>query len=101
MQPVKHIVMRNLRGDSEQERTENIHKVKQEFEAIRHEIPGLKLLEIGVDFSKIDYACHVVLYSEFVSAQALQDYATHPAHIRVKEALGNLRTHRYQVDYVG
>lgn len=99
MQPVKHIVMWNLRGESEQERHENINKVKREFEAIRHEIPGLKFLEIGVDFSKIDYACDVVLYSEFESLQALQAYATHPAHIRVKEALGNMRTHRYQVDY--
>ncbi|MDR0280808.1 MAG: Dabb family protein [Paucimonas sp.] len=101
MQPVKHIVMWNLRGESEQERNDNIDTVKREFEAIRHEIPGLKLLEIGVDISRIDYACHVVLYSEFESVQALEDYATHPAHLRVKAALGNMRTHRYQVDYLG
>lgn len=101
MQPVKHIVMWNLRGASEQERTDNIAKVKREFEGLRHEIPGLRLLEIGVDFSKIDYACDVVLYSEFESVEALQGYATHPAHLRVKEALGNMRTHRYQVDYMG
>lgn len=101
MQPVKHIVMWNLRGESEKERIENIEKLKREFEALRSEIPGLKTLEIGVDISKIDYACHVVLYSEFESIKALEDYAIHPAHLRVKQALGNLRTHRYQVDYVG
>jgi hypothetical protein len=99
MQSVKHIVMWNLRGESEQERSANIQKVKSEFEAIRHEIPGLRLLEIGVDISQIDYACDVVLYSEFESVQALHAYATHPAHLRVREALGELRTDRYQVDY--
>lgn len=99
MQSVKHIVMWNLRGDSEQERSAHIQKLKMEFESIRHEIPGLKLLEIGVDFSQIDYACDVVLYSEFDSLEALKGYAAHPAHLRVREALGNLRTDRYQVDY--
>ena len=100
MQSVKHIVMWNLRGDNEQERSANIHKVKSEFEGIRDQIPGLMQLEIGVDISQIDYACDVVLYSEFESLQALQAYASHPAHLRVREALGNRRTDRYQVDYV-
>ncbi|NBA95718.1 Dabb family protein [Pseudomonas sp. R5(2019)] len=100
MQPVKHIVMWNLRGESEQERSANIQKVKLEFESIRNEIPGLKVLEIGVDISQIDYACDVVLYSEFESISALKEYASHPAHLRVRDALGNLRTHRYQVDYL-
>ena len=38
---------------------------------IRSEIPGLKTFEIGVDFSNIDYACYVVLYSEFDVLEAL------------------------------
>jgi len=99
MQPVKHIVMWNLRGESEVERSSNIEKLKSAFESIRTEIPGLRTLEIGVDFSKIDYACDVVLYSEFDSAEALEGYASHPAHLRVREELGNLRITRHQVDY--
>ncbi|MCY1521645.1 Stress responsive A/B Barrel Domain protein [compost metagenome] len=99
MKPVKHIVMWNLSGDTEQERSKNIQKLKAAFEGIRAEIPGLKTLEIGVDFSNIDYACDVVLYSEFDSLEALQGYANHPAHLRVREELGNLRIARHQVDY--
>ncbi|OXR38727.1 stress responsive protein [Pseudomonas jessenii] len=99
MQPVKHIVMWNLRGESEVERSSNIEKLKSAFEGIRTEIPGLRSLEIGVDFSKIDYACDVVLYSEFDSVEALEGYASHPAHLRVREELGNLRIARHQVDY--
>ncbi|TBU74651.1 stress responsive protein [Pseudomonas daroniae] len=100
MQPVKHIVMWNLSGDTEQERTTNIQKLKNAFEEIRSEIPGLRLLEIGVDFSKVDYACDVVLYSEFDSVEALEGYASHPAHLRVREELGTVRIARHQVDYL-
>lgn len=100
MQPVKHIVMWNLSGDTEQERTTNIQKLKSAFEEIRSEIPGLRLLEIGVDFSKVDYACDVVLYSEFDSVEALEGYASHPAHLRVREELGTVRIARHQVDYL-
>ncbi|MFW0758129.1 Dabb family protein [Pseudomonas sp. H11T01] len=99
MQRIKHIVMWNLRGENEQERSTNIEKLKSAFESIRTEIPGLRTLEIGVDISKIDYACDVVLYSEFDSAEALEGYASHPAHLRVREELGNLRITRHQVDY--
>ena len=56
-------------------------------------------LEIGVDESRIDYACDVVLYSEFASLQALVDCADHPEHLRVKRTLGDMRTTRHQVDY--
>lgn len=100
MQVVKHIVMWNLFGDTEQDRTDNIHKLKMAFEGIREEIPGLRTLEIGVDFSKVDYACDVVLYSEFDSIEALRGYALHPAHLRVREELGTLRIARHQVDYL-
>jgi len=99
MRPVKHIVMWNLLGETEHERSVNIKKLKSAFEGLRSVIPGLLKLEIGVDFSKIDYACDVVLYSEFDSVEALEGYATHPAHLRVREELGNVRTARHQVDY--
>lgn len=99
MRPVKHIVMWNLLGETELERSANIEKLKIAFEGLRTVIPGLLKLEIGVDFSKIDYACDVVLYSEFDSVEALESYATHPAHLRVREELGNVRTARHQVDY--
>ncbi|WP_369991890.1 Dabb family protein [Pseudomonas xanthosomatis] len=99
MRPVKHIVMWNLQGETEHERSANIDKLKTAFEGLRSVIPGLLKLEIGVDFSKIDYACHVVLYSEFDSVEALEGYASHPAHLQVREELGNVRTARHQVDY--
>ena len=96
---IKHIVMWNVRGDSPVEHHANIASLKREFESLRGRIPGLIRLEVGVDHSGIDYACDVVLYSEFESREALAAYATHPEHIRVRLALGDMRISRHQVDY--
>jgi quinol monooxygenase YgiN len=96
---IKHIVMWNVRGDSPAERRANSERLKSAFEALRGRIPGMLHLEIGIDDSRVDYACDVVLYSEFDSQAALTAYATHPEHLRVRESLGDLRTARRQVDY--
>lgn len=96
---IKHIVMWNLRGETAEERASGAAFVKARFEEIATRIPGLIHLEVGVDTSRIDYACDVVLYSEFESQAALDAYAEHPEHLRVKAELGDLRVARHQVDY--
>lgn len=95
----KHIVMWNVRGASPDERRRNIETLKSAFESLRGRVPGLLHLEIGIDESRVDYACDVVLYSEFASREALEAYASHPEHLRVKALLGDMRSARYQVDY--
>ena len=97
---IKHIVMWNLAGDTPQRNREACLFLKQRFEGLAGLIPGLLKVEVGVDISRIDYACDVVLYTEFESAQALAAYAVHPEHLRVKEELGSTRIARHQVDYV-
>ena len=96
---IRHIVMWNLKGDTKEEKIQNALRLSQCFESLRGRIPGLINLEIGVDQSRVDYACDVVLYSEFESVQALTDYATHPEHLRVKGEVAGLRIARHQVDY--
>ena len=97
---IRHIVMWNLRGDTPEQKSHNIETLRRSFDSLRGRIPGLLHLDIGVDTSRIDYACDVVLYSEFASQAALDAYATHPEHLRVKRELGDLRVARHQVDYV-
>lgn len=97
---IKHIVMWNVRGETPAERACAIEKLKSSFVSLRGQIPGLIHLEIGVDSSRIDYACDLVLYSEFESQAALDAYSTHPEHLRVKRELADIRTARHQVDYV-
>lgn len=96
---IKHIVMWNVRGDTPAEKVQGIALLTRSFESLRGRIPGLLHLEVGVDSSGIDYACDVVLYSEFETQAALDAYASHPEHLRVKQALGDMRVARYQVDY--
>ena len=96
---IRHIVMWNVRGDTRAEKLANIEKLQRSFHGLRGRIPGLLHVEVGVDTSRVDYACDVVLFSEFESQAALDAYATHPEHLRVKQELGELRTQRHQVDY--
>jgi heme-degrading monooxygenase HmoA len=96
---IKHIVMWNVRGDDDASRARNIALLKSQFESLRGRIPGLLALEVGVDDSRIDYACDVVLVTEFDSRASLAAYAEHPEHLRVRRALGDLRSARHQVDY--
>ncbi len=97
---IKHIVMWNLRGESPAEKARHLLQLRSSFESLRGRIPGLLQLEIGADSSGADYACDVVLYSEFASQYALDAYATHPEHLRVKDEIAGLRVARYQVDYM-
>lgn len=97
---IKHIVMWNVRGETPAQRLDAAHFVKSRFEALAGRIPGLRHLEVGLDTSRVDYACDVVLYTEFDTQAALDGYATHPEHLRVRQELGDLRVARHQVDYL-
>src|SRR3954463_11638744 len=96
---VRHIVMWNVRGATRDEKLANIEQLKAAFLGLRGRIPGLLQLEVGVDASGVDYACDVVLVSDFASQAALDAYAAHPEHLRVRQELGDLRIARHQVDY--
>ncbi|RXT56003.1 stress responsive protein [Bosea sp. Tri-44] len=98
--PVRHIVMWRLRGDTPQERAAARAKVKAAFEGLRGRIDGLTHIEIGADVSGVDYACDVVLVSEFADRAALEAYGSHPEHLRVRQELADLRIARFQVDYL-
>ena len=91
--------MWNVAGASADEKRRNIERLRQGFEGLRGRIAGLIRLDIGVDASAVDYACDVVLDSEFESWAALRAYAVHPEHLRVRDELAAVRTARHQVDY--
>jgi hypothetical protein len=97
---IKHIVMWDVSGATTESKRRNAEFVKEQFESLIGKIPGLHRLEVGLDLSGVDYACDVVLYTEFDTAESLEAYAIHPEHLRVKHELGDCRIARYQVDYV-
>ncbi|SIR00714.1 Stress responsive A/B Barrel Domain [Rhizobium sp. RU33A] len=97
---IKHIVMWNVHGDTPDEKRDAAIMIKTKFESLVGQIPGLRSLEVGLDISRISYACDVVLYSEFDDEAALQRYAEHPAHAQLRADLEGVRIARHQVDYV-
>lgn len=96
---IRHIVMWRVAGQSASERHETATRVKTAFESLRGLIPGLLDLDVGLDVSEVDYACDVVLVADFESRAALDAYADHPEHLRVRAALSGMRQTRHQVDY--
>jgi hypothetical protein len=96
---IRHIVMWRVGGETPHARQEARRLVKESFEGLRGRIPGMLELEVGLDASAVDYACDAVLVTGFESQAALDGYATHPEHLRVRELLGDIRTARFQVDY--
>lgn len=97
---IRHIVMWNVGGETPQHKAANVERLRSGFHGLRGKVPGMLHLEIGVDSSGVDYACDVVLYSEFASQEALDAYAVHPEHLRLRDALAGLRIARHQVDYM-
>ena len=98
---ISHIVMWDVVGKTAAEKADAIAAIQREFEGLKGLIPGLTKLEIGVDTSRISYACDLVLVTEFESQGALDAYATHPAHLDARNRLEGLRIARHQVDYLG
>jgi len=96
---IRHIVMWNVGGSSPQDKQKNIQRLCSGFSALNGRIPGLIHMEVGVDQSGVDYACDVVLYSEFESEAALAAYATHPEHLKLRDEIAGVRTDKHQVDY--
>ncbi|MDO1583252.1 Dabb family protein [Rhizobium oryzicola] len=96
---MRHIVMWNVAGTTTEEKADAIAHIRREFEALRGSIPGMTFLEIGEDTSGASYACDVVLVTEFDSQDALDAYASHPAHLAVRGRLEGIRIARHQVDY--
>jgi len=96
---IKHIVMWNVRGETPEAKRLAALELKTHFEGLHGRIPGLRHIEVGMDTSGVDYACDVVLYTEFDDQASLDAYASHPEHLRVRRELGDMRTARHQVDY--
>ena len=97
---VKHIVFWRLaEGLAGKEREETLRRIKEGFEAMRGVIPGLRHLEVGIDFLRSPESSDFVLYSEFESRAALEGYQAHPLHHAIVHVIRAVRIERRVVDY--
>lgn len=93
---VVHIVMFEFKDEN---KTENILKAKAMLEALPQMIDGLKLMEVGVDFSRSERAFDMSLYSTFDTKEDLSTYANHPAHLEVVAFIKEVTKSSKVVDY--
>ena len=93
---VVHIVMFKFK---EENKEENILKTKKLLEALVEKIEDLKSLEVGIDFNQSQRAFDLSLYSTFNSKDALNTYATHPAHLEVVAFIKEVTLESKVVDY--
>ncbi len=90
---VKHIVLYTLKEGVDKK--EAVAIIKAQLEPLVGVIPGLSHMEIRQAYNGMDYA----LYSEFESRQALENYASHPAHLAAKEHFWDFLDTRVCADY--
>jgi len=99
---IKHIVLWKLKESAGgQSKQENALQLKKELEALNGVIPGMRLLEVGINMqdSQSGDDADVILYSEFEDMQSLENYYPHPEHVKIKPFAQSIRSERRVIDY--
>ncbi len=96
---VKHIVLWNfIESFSEEQKTEAFQKMKELLEPIRELVPGA--VEIQVHQNHFASGNRdVALVSVFKTAEALETYQKHPAHVEAGKYVRSVTCDRACVDY--
>jgi hypothetical protein len=84
----------------DENKDENIEKVKNELNCLVDKIDELKSIEVGVNFAKEDRAFDLSLYSKFDSKEDLNAYAIHPEHLKVVKLIKSVVLESKVVDYL-
>ena len=83
--------MWDLRGESATERKDAAAGQAHILRAGAAESRARDILRSESDVSRVDYACDVILYSEFKSMDAQEQYAHHPVHLQARTELQGVR----------
>jgi len=94
---VVHIVMFKFK---EENKSENIIKVKAGLEALKDKIDVLKTMEVGVNFNASERSMDLSLYSTFENEEDLKDYAVHDEHLKVLSLIKTVTIESKVVDYI-
>jgi hypothetical protein len=97
---IKHLVMWKLKDAAEgATKEQNARKMKTDLEALKHKIPLVGKIEVGLNFLPSDSAYDVALYSEFENEEDLALYQKHPEHRSVGAFVAKIAESRIVVDY--
>ncbi len=92
---IKHIVFFKLKDTSDE------HKkfVQEKIMSMQGNIPELKHIEVGINFTNEERAYDLSLISDFETKEDLQSYAINPLHVEVVKYLKSQNTITKVVDY--
>ena len=93
---VRHIVFFKLK---EEQKKENVKKLKDALEALKDKIECIVHLEVGVNFSEKPSAFDLSLIVDLKSRQDLEYYRIHPEHQKVVELILKINQQSAVVDY--
>jgi hypothetical protein len=97
---IKHIVVWKLKPSAEGRSADrNAAEMKARLDALNGVVPGLVMLEVGIDFSRTSGSADVALYSEFTDIEALKAYQIHPDHVEAAAFVRPLCSERILIDY--
>lgn len=94
---IKHIVMWRIADTLDKKVAAT--RTKELLEGMNGKIPGLRSIEVGINFADEAAAADVVLYTEFDDLAGLEVYQTHPVHEAVKPLIKEMMQERRVVDY--
>jgi len=77
---IKHIVLFDFKDENKKD---NIERAKEMLLALVGDVPTLKKMEVGVNFSQEERAMDLSIYTEFEDRAGLEAYAIHPKHLEV------------------
>jgi quinol monooxygenase YgiN len=94
---LKHIVVWRLNPSPSVR--ENAERAKALLEGLAGRIPGLRHIEVGINFLDDPNAADIALYSELDDRAALAVYQNHPLHLAVVPHIKAMASERRSVDY--
>ena len=97
---IRHIVAWRLKETAlGSDKAANARLMREKLEAMRGRIPGLRRLEVGLDFSATENSSDVVLATSFAAKEDLAAYQVHPAHKAVGLFVREVVAERRLVDF--
>jgi len=94
---VVHIVFLKFEEENKQQ---NILKVKKLLESLLNKVSQLKSLEVGINFDEACRAMDLSLYTTFDSKEDLETYAVHKEHLKVLSVIKEVTQYSKVVDYI-
>ena len=96
---VRHVVVWQLAGESVSEKETRFEALQPDLEALVGVIPGLLSLSVSFSTGPNPKNWDMCLISDHDSWDALETYATHPAHLAVASRVAEVTTDRAGADF--